>query len=132
LVAFELQMLGLATILGFVQIIAASHATSFQRGYRWTASARDGEVPPLTGMAGRLTRTVDNYSETFPYFAALCVAVPFADRAGPLSAWGAGLYVAARLVYFPLYAFGIPLIRSLVWNVGAVGILCMVAALLWP
>ena len=24
-----------------------------QRGYRWTASSRDAEVPPLTGVAGR-------------------------------------------------------------------------------
>lgn len=37
----ELRMLTLGVLLGIVQIVAASHAASFQRGYRWTASARD-------------------------------------------------------------------------------------------
>jgi hypothetical protein len=45
---------------------AASHAASLQRGYRRTASARDQEVAPLTGVAGRLDRALRNFSETFP------------------------------------------------------------------
>ena len=108
-----------------VHIIAASHSASLQRGYRWTASARDNVVAPLTGVAGRLARTLDNFSETFPLFAALAIAVVVAGKSGPLSAWGASLYFGARLVYLPLYAFGAPLVRSLVWNVAALGIILL-------
>jgi uncharacterized MAPEG superfamily protein len=132
LVTFELQMLGLSVVLGIVHIVAASHSASLQRGYRWTASARDQSLTPLVGMAGRLARALDNFLETFPFFAALVLAVAVAGKSGQLSQWGAGLYFAARVFYFPLYAFGVPLIRSLVWNVATFGIALLVVALLWP
>ena len=38
------------------------------------------------------------------------------------SAWGVYLYLAGRLAYLPLYAFGVPLVRSLAWNVATLGI----------
>jgi len=130
-VAFEFRMLGLSVVLGLVHIIAAAHSASLQRGYRWTASARDQPVPPLLGTAGRLARALSNFSETFPLFAALVLAVVMAGKSSQLSEWGAGLYLGARVLYLPLYAFGVPLIRSLVWNVAAFGITLLVFALLW-
>jgi MAPEG family protein len=66
----ELKMLGLSIVLGLAQIVLASHAASHQRGYVWTASARDAAVPALTGLAGRLDRALRNFIETFPLFAA--------------------------------------------------------------
>lgn len=131
MVAFELRMLGFSVVLGLVHIIAAAHSASLQRGYRWTASARDQPVPPLLGTAGRLARALSNFSETFPLFAALVLAVVMAGKSSQLSEWGAGLYLGARVLYLPLYAFGVPLIRSLAWNVAAFGITLLVFALLW-
>lgn len=131
MVAFEFRMLGLSVVLGLVHIIAAAHSASLQRGYRWTASARDQPVPPLLGTAGRLARALSNFSETFPLFAALVLAVVMAGKSSQLSEWGAGLYLGARVLYLPLYAFGVPLIRSLAWNVAAFGITLLVFALLW-
>lgn len=131
MVAFELQMLGYSVVLGLVHVIAASHSASLQRGYRWTASTRDEPTGPLLGVAGRLGRALNNFSETFPLFAALVLAVLIAGKSGPLSVWGAGLYFVARVVYLPLYAFGVPLIRSLVWNVATLGIFLLFVALLW-
>lgn len=122
-------MLALSVLLGLVQIIAASHAASLQRGYRWTASARDGEAEPLRGVAGRLDRALRNFAETFPLFAAAVLAAQASDAHGALTEWGARLYFWARVAYVPLYAAGIPVIRSLVWNVSAAGILLLVAAL---
>jgi uncharacterized MAPEG superfamily protein len=130
-VALEIRLLGFSVVLGLVHIIAASHSASLQRGYRWTASARDQPVAPLVGTAGRLARALDNFSETFPLFAALVLAVVVAGKSSQLSEWGAGLYFGARLLYLPLYAFGAPLIRSVVWNVAAFGIILLFAALLW-
>jgi uncharacterized MAPEG superfamily protein len=130
-VVFELQMLGCSVVLGLVHVVAASHSASLQRGYRWTASARDEPTPPLQGIAGRLARALNNFSETFPLFAALVLAVLLVGKSGQLSQWGAGLYFAGRLMYLPLYAFGVPLIRSLVWNVATFGIILLLVALLW-
>jgi uncharacterized MAPEG superfamily protein len=127
---FELQMLIAAIVLGFVHLIAASHSASLQRGYQWTASARDEVLPPLTGVAGRLARASTNFAETFPYFAALVLAVEITGHRDAYSYWGAALYVGARVAYLPLYAFGVFLVRSLVWNVGTAGIVLLLVALL--
>jgi uncharacterized MAPEG superfamily protein len=126
----ELQMLALSIVLGFVHIVLASHAKSWQHGYRWTASARDESPRPLAGVAGRLERAMGNFLETFPFFAAAVVIAHLAGRHNALTLWGVQLYFWARVLYLPLYALGVPLIRSLVWNVAIVGIALLLIALL--
>ena len=127
----ELTTLALSTGLGFVHIVAASHSASLQRGYRWTASARDEPVEPLRGVAGRLDRALKNFLETFPLFAAVVLADHAVGVHNGLTEWGARLYFWGRVVYLPLYAAGIPLARSLAWNVASAGILMCLAALFW-
>ncbi len=122
-------MLTLSVVLGIVQIVAASHAASLQRGYRWSASARDEAMPPLRGVAGRLNRALGNFVQTFPLFAAVVLAAHVSDTHNALTEWGARLYFWARLAYVPLYAAGVPLLRSLVWNVATIGIVLIIAAL---
>ena len=123
-------MLALAVVLGLVQIVAASHSASLQRGYRWTASPRDETTPPLRGVAGRLDRALHNFVETFPLFVAVVLAAHVSETHNALTEWGARLYLWGRVAYVPLYVAGIPLVRSLVWNVATVGIMLFVVALL--
>ena len=123
-------MLTLSVMLGIAQIIAASHAASLQRGYRWSSSPRDEETQPLSGVAGRLDRALRNFVETFPLFAAAVLAAHVADTHNAFTEWGARLYFWARVAYVPLYAAGVPLVRSLVWNVATIGIVLVVVALL--
>ncbi|RWB30542.1 MAG: hypothetical protein EOQ42_26015 [Mesorhizobium sp.] len=130
--SFELVALAASCVVCLIQIIISSHAASLQRGYRWTASSRDAEMPPLTGVAGRLERALRNFLETFPVFVAAVFLVHALGRESALSEWGAGLYLSARLVYLPLYAAGVPLLRSLVWNVAFVGIVLLLFASAWP
>jgi len=126
----ELFTLAASIVLGFIHIVLASHAKSRQYGYRWTASARDEARAPLTGIAGRLERASQNFSETFPFFAAAILIAHLAGKHDALTVWGAQLYFWARALYLPLYAFGVPLIRSLIWNVAAAGIALLLVALL--
>jgi len=130
LAPFELQMLGYSVVLGLLHIVLAAHSASWQRGYRWAAGPRDEPAAALTGVAGRLARAHGNFQETFALFAALAIAVVLSGRTGAVSAWGAGLYLAGRIVYLPLYAAGIPFVRSLAWNVATAGIVLLVIALL--
>ena len=118
----ELWMLMASVALGFLHIVAASHAASLQRGYRWTAGARDENLPPLSGVAGRLDRASRNFFETFPLFATVVLVVVVAGKNSSLSFWGAQLYFWSRVAYLPLYAAGVWLLRSLVWNVAIFGI----------
>ena len=127
----ELRMLTFSVVLGILQIIAASHAASLQRGYRWTASPRDDKVEPLRGVAGRLDRALRNFGETFALFAAVVLVAHTTDTHEALTEWGARLYFWGRVAYVLLYAAGVPLIRSLVWNVATIGIALFVVALLF-
>ena len=42
---------------------------------------------------------------------------------------GSLLYLFGRLLYLPLYAFGVAYIRSLAWFVSLVGLVMLIAAL---
>ena len=129
--AIELQMLAWSAALGLVQVLLAATFVTRQRGLAWNAGARDAVKPPPTGVAGRLDRASNNFLETFPFFAAAVLAVIAADATDARTALGAQLYFWARLVYVPLYASGIPYVRSLVWAVSIVGLLMVLNRLLF-
>jgi uncharacterized MAPEG superfamily protein len=129
------ELLGIAVLLGFVQLAWAAIAARRQQGLAWARGPRD-EERPITGVAARLDRAFKNYMETFPLFAVAVIANMLQDTksAGEASLvwWGAVLYVAARIIYVPLYASGVPSIRSLVWFVSVIGLLIVTAALFLP
>jgi uncharacterized MAPEG superfamily protein len=117
--------------LGFLHILLASHSASLQRGYRWTAGARDAPVAALTGVPGRLERASRNFAETFPLFAAAVLLVRLQGVSNHLTAYGAYAYLAARIIYLGLYAAGVVFWRSMVWNVATLSILAMLLGLRW-
>ena len=126
----ELTLLVASVVLGIVHIIVVSHLQSWQRGYRWTASSREENVAPLTGVAGRAERALRNYLETFPFFVAAILIVTVTGTHNWLTVVGAHFYFWGRIVYATLYVADFPLERSLVWNIPTTGILMNVAALL--
>jgi len=127
-VAIELQLLAAAVLIGLVHLLWASAAAQPQRGLKWNVGPRDEPVV-LTGMAGRLERAFANFRETFPLFAAAVLVTYLSGRIGYLTAHGALIYVAARALYMPLYAFGVSVVRSLVWLISFVGIGMVLAAM---
>ena len=128
--AIELQMLAWAGVLGLAQVMLAAAAITRERGTQWNASARDGQAPPPWLLAGRLQRAQANFLETFAVFAAAAIAVVVAGRQDSSTALAVQLYFWARLAYVPLYAAGIPYVRSLAWLVSLAGILMLLWALL--
>lgn len=129
---FELTALAAAIVWGLIQLIAAAQAANAQYGLRWGASPRDVEMPPLKPIPGRINRNFRNYMETFPFFAAAILAVQAAGTHGGLTHWGSAAYLGGRVAYTALYISGIPVIRSLVWNVATLGILAVLASLFVP
>lgn len=103
----ELNMLALAVVLGLIQIVLASHAASLQRGYLWTAGSRDKPLPPLTGVAARLERALQNFGETFPLFAAAVLIAHVAGKHSWMTESGVHLYFWARVAYVVCYAAGV-------------------------
>ena len=125
----ELCMLACSVVLGLVQIALAACGSTSQRGLAWAASARDGEARPLTGVPARLARASSNFLETFPLFAVAVLLALALDRHTALTVLGAQLYFWARLIYVPVYAAGIPYLRTMIWAVSMAGIVLVLAAL---
>ncbi|KAF0813985.1 hypothetical protein IGB42_01664 [Andreprevotia sp. IGB-42] len=126
----ELTLLAWSVVIGVVQLMLASLAIRRQNGLQWAVSARDGESRPPQGVAGRLQRAEDNLMETWPFFAALVLIAHVAGLHTGTILLGCQLYVAARVVYLPLYALGVPVLRSLVWMVSFIGLLMVLYGVL--
>ena len=65
--------------------------------------------------------------ETFPVFAAGVLMVEHLGATGTLSHWGAAIYVAGRILFLPLYAMGIPWLRTFSWNAATLGLVLVMA-----
>jgi len=126
--SLELAVLAAASLWGFLQLVAAAQAANVQYGLKWAASPRDAEMPPLTPLPGRINRNFRNYMETFPFFAAAILTAQAAGVHNEMTHWGSIAYLAGRIAYTGLYISGIPLIRSLFWNIAAFGMLAVLAA----
>ena len=121
----ELVVLTWGCILGFIHILVATQAKTRQYGTKWNISARDGELPPPSAVVGRLMRAQANFFETFPIFiAAVILALSTQSMTGPapMPALGAWLWLGGRVAYLPLYALGVPYVRTIAWGVAVVGI----------
>lgn len=118
----ELTVLAWGCILAFVHIFAAVRFKTRQYGTKWNVGARDEELPPPQPIVGRLARAQANFFETFPIFAAAALIVAVAGLGDRWTAIGAWLWLGARLVYLPLYALGVPVVRTIAFLISVVGI----------
>ena len=126
----EFIVLAFTLILALVQIGAAGAARTAELGGKWNAGPRDGEAPPPGKLAGRLMRAQANLFETLPLFIGAVIMAHVAGKDGThLTLVGTHLYLVGRLIYLPLYALGVPYLRSLVWLVAAAGLVMVIAAL---
>ncbi|MBL8304612.1 MAG: MAPEG family protein [Ideonella sp.] len=121
-----------AMVLGLVHMTAASFAFKAQVGNAYTVGARDEALRP-TGVAARLDRAQRNFLETFPIFAAAVLLLELLHRTGSmLGVWGAAMYLAGRVLFLPLYAAGLPWVRTFSWNVATLGLVLAMAAIVTP
>jgi uncharacterized MAPEG superfamily protein len=127
-VPVELKLLLAAVIVGMVQIVwAAAAGSGGERSVGWLLGPRD-DPKPVGVVASRLDRALRNFLETFPLFAAALIACVVVGKTGPLTAYGAVLYVVARALYVPLYASGVSVVRTLVWTASVIGIVMVIVA----
>ena len=124
----ELALLAWSVVLGIVHVIATGQFGVAQFGLKYGMGPRD-EQKQLTGIGARVQRAFANYMQTFPFFAAAVLIAEAAGRHTPMTVLGAQLYFWARLIYVPLYAFGVPVARTLAFLVATVGIVLILLAL---
>jgi uncharacterized MAPEG superfamily protein len=120
-VTVELWILFAVSVLGIVHLTVASFAFKLQVGNKYTVGSRDENLQP-TGVAGRLRRAHHNYLETFAIFAVFVLLVHLTQANGPWSHWGCILYLVGRVLFLPLYAWGVPWLRTFSWNLATLGL----------
>ncbi len=116
-------------VLAIIQIAWAAAVRTGELGIKWNAGPRDDDAPPPGKLAGRLIRAQANLFETLPIFATLVIMSYVTGHDGTLTAIGTHLYFFGRLIYLPLYAFGVAWFRTLAWLVSLIGLLMVLAAL---
>ena len=126
----ELILLAWTLVLALVQIMLTANLRTAETGIQYNASARDGEAPPPRPVTARLQRAQANLFETLPLFIGAVLIAHVSGSEGDLTLWGCWMYLIARIVYIPLYAAGIPYVRSLVWLVSLAGLVMVLAAVL--
>jgi uncharacterized MAPEG superfamily protein len=119
--SIDLQLLVWSTALTLIQALIAASGATQQVGLPLLAGNRES-VPAIGGWAGRAQRAHRNMLESLVLFAALVLVAQAAGKANHSTALGAELFFWARLVYVPVYVFGVPWVRTVVWAVSVVGL----------
>jgi uncharacterized MAPEG superfamily protein len=119
----ELSVLAWGCVLALVHIFAAVRVKTRQYGTKWNVGARDEALPPPDPIVGRLARAQANFFETFPIMIAAILIAVTSGRAGEITTIGAWVWLGARILYLPLYAAGIPVVRTICFLVSVIGIL---------
>jgi uncharacterized MAPEG superfamily protein len=122
----ELTCLELSVLLWVAHVLVVAGTAEFAMSLQYLVSSRDKPPAPKGLVYGRAQRALTNYVESFTAFAAL-------DLAFITLHWSAGIWptvwIVARIVYLPLYVFGVIYLRSLVWGVSLLGIVMMLIRL---
>jgi uncharacterized MAPEG superfamily protein len=120
----ELACLEVAVLLWLVHVLLQANLTGAPPSYLF--SSRDEPPPPPGTIGGRAARASRNYMDSFPAFAALDLA--FLATNHPAGIWPT-LWIAARIVYLPLYLLNGVYARTAIWLISIVALAAMLIRL---
>ena len=126
----ELTVLALTALLQLGQILLAAWSMNRDVGVAYNASPRDAPAE-FSVLTGRLRRAVGNHFEAMALFTIAVVVVTLSGSAGRFTAGCAWVYLAARVLYVPAYAFGWSPWRSAIYAVGALATVLMLLVALF-
>ncbi|NSX55050.1 MAPEG family protein [Parasulfitobacter algicola] len=132
----ELTTLTLAALLQVIQFILMAIPANLELGTAKTLSPRDPgrlDKPLMDQMSprtSRLYRALNNHFEALILFSIAVMVITVTDQSTFVTQWAAYLYLLARVLYVPAYAFGWVPWRSLIWFVGMASTVVILAAAL--
>ena len=117
----DLSWLSASVALFMVYLLGEVAFANSQYGLKDLLGPRDnlGAHKPTLARAKRATA---NMIESMCMFAPLVLIAAITGKSNEMTAYGALVFFVARLVYAPLYWFGVPVLRTLAWFAGLVGI----------
>ncbi|WP_328590482.1 MAPEG family protein [Frigidibacter oleivorans] len=123
----ELAALAATVLIHLAAVGWSQAALTRDVGPRGNMGPRDGDLP-LSQQTLRLRRALANHVENTGLFLTAVVLVSLTGSNSWFTAACAWVYVAARALYLPGYAFGWVPGRSILFTIGLVATLAMVAA----
>jgi len=120
----DIHYLLCSALLNWIMLVTAS----LVRARAWTGRGlllvfgNRAEMPAPTPLAGRADRAARNMLESMVIFVAVLFAGHAAQVQPEILARGAGTFFWARLLYWPIYVFGISYLRTLLWTVALTGL----------
>lgn len=132
----ELTALTLAGLLQVVQYVLMSVPANLELGPGKTMSPRDPDrlgkplIEQVSPRTGRLYRALNNHFEGLILFTLAVTVITLSNQSTTLTQACAWVYLAARVLYVPAYAFGLVPWRSVIWLVGFLATATMLVAAL--
>jgi len=127
----ELTTLALAALLQTVQYLLFAIPANMELGTGYTSSARDrAPSRQLSERTARLQRAMNNHFEGLILFTIAVVVVTLGQQSSQVTQTAAWVYLGARILYVPAYAFGWRPWRSAIWAVGFLATVTMIVAAL--
>jgi uncharacterized MAPEG superfamily protein len=126
----ELKLLAWTLVLALVQIMLPASLRTRETGPAYNVGPRDTPGPPVGTVTGRLIRAQHNLFETLPLFIGAVLIAHVTHQESSSTTWGAALYLGGRLLYVPLYAFGVPVVRTAAFGVALAGLVMVLVAVL--
>ncbi|SLN59276.1 MAPEG family protein [Roseivivax jejudonensis] len=121
-----LSLLCLYGLWVIVTMVAQVLAAAAQVGLVTLSYPRDN-MPPLTGVAGRLERALRNSVVALALVAppVLVLALRAPEGLAPAGAVTLAMqvFLVSRILFVPVYAAGIPFLRTLIWAAGFIATL---------
>ncbi|PQO21865.1 hypothetical protein C2I36_16025 [Rhodobacteraceae bacterium WD3A24] len=113
----ELSILALYGLVVALTLLAQATGAATQLGMGYALSARD-EQRPAAGVPARLERAKRNSVTAMALFAPAILILALRDAFTADTLLAAQVFLVARVIYVPAYAFGIRGLRTLVWMIG--------------
>ena len=113
----ELSILAIFGLYTALTLLAKVTGAATQLDMAYLLSSRD-EHRTLQGMTARLDRALANSVVAMALFAPAILILAARDQFSAATLTAAQVFLVARVLYTPVYAFGIPLVRTLLWLAG--------------
>ena len=125
----EYSYLTASVLLFGLMIVVQAVSGVLHHGLGPLAGARD-KLDMDSDFSARAKRANQNMIEALVMFAPLVVVAVETGRTNEITALAGGLFLSARILYAPVYWFGIPWLRTLVWAAGLVAIILVLLQVL--
>jgi uncharacterized MAPEG superfamily protein len=126
----ELTCLELSVVLWLVHVLVQAGFGNAQMPFGYLFTPRDKAATASGVLYGRATRALANYVENFTPFVAVALALLVTQRTGGAGGIGSTIWILARIVYLPVYIFGIIYVRTVAWVISIIGLVMMLGRLI--